>query len=142
MTLNRDAIERNVPHADEMCLLDAVEQWDEGGIVCTAAPPGTSHPLARRGVVPAVASAEYAAQATAVHGALLEGRPAPTGMLAKLSYVAFHARQIPSANGPLTVHATLRGRDASACLYDFEVTCANHPIASGRLMVAFAATST
>ena len=110
--------------------------------MCTAASPDTSHPLARHGVVPAVAAAEYAAQATALHGALLDDRPAPAGVLAKLSHVEFHARHIPVASGPLTVHAKQRGRVASGCLYDFEVNCARHPIASGRLMVAFPPTST
>jgi len=87
-----------------------------------------------------VAAAEYAAQATAVHGALLDGRPAPAGMLAKLSNVKFHSDCIPADGGPLAVRARLLGRGPSGCLYDFEVDCAHHPIARGRLMVAFAAT--
>jgi len=139
VTLDRSAIERSVPHAGEMCLLDAVQQWDASGIVCIAAAPGPAHPLARGGVVPAVAAAEYAAQAAAIHGALLDGGTAPTGMLAKLSNVQFHADCIPADGGPLAVHARLRGRGASGCLYDFEVDCAHHSIAGGRLMVAFAA---
>ncbi len=137
MILDRKAIERSVPHAGAMCLLDAVQHWDAAGIACTAAAPDTSHPLARDGVVPAVAAIEYAAQATAVHGTLLEGRPAPVGMLVKLSHVEFQARRIAAANGPLTVHVTLRARDVFGCLYDFEVNGANHPIARGQLMVAF-----
>lgn len=141
MTLDRNAIERNVPHAGAMCLLDAVEHWDAAGVVCTAAAPAASHPLARDGVVPAVAAIEYAAQATAIHGALLQGRPAPAGMLVKLSHVEFRARRIVAAYGPLTVRATLCALDASGCLYDFEVNGANHPIACGRLMVAFTAAS-
>jgi predicted hotdog family 3-hydroxylacyl-ACP dehydratase len=118
-----------------------VQQWDATDIHCVAAAPSAAHPLARAGIVPAVAAAEYAAQATAMHGALLGGGRAPTGMLAKLSDVALHARCIPAGGGPLTVHARLLGRSASGCLYDFDVDCAHHPIASGRLMVAFTAPS-
>jgi predicted hotdog family 3-hydroxylacyl-ACP dehydratase len=139
MTLDRAAIAQRLPHAGTMCLLDAVQQWDATDIQCVAAAPGAEHPLARAGVVPAVAAAEYAAQATAMHGALLGGGRAPAGLLAKLSDVALHARCIPADGGPLAVHARLLGRSASGCLYDFAVDCAHHPIARGRLMVAFTA---
>jgi predicted hotdog family 3-hydroxylacyl-ACP dehydratase len=139
MTLDRAAIKRSLPHADDMCLLDAVEQWDATDITCVAAAPSAAHPLARGGVVPAVAAAEYAAQATAMHGALLGGHRAPAGMLAKLSNVQFHATCIPAGGGLLAVHARLLGRSASGCLYDFDVNCAHHPILTGRLLVAFTA---
>ena len=139
MTLDRAAIEQRLPHAGEMCLLDAVQQWDATDIQCVAAAPGAEHPLARAGVVPAVAAAEYAAQATALHGALLGGGRALAGLLAKLSDVELHARCIPADGGPLAVHARLLGRSASGCLYDFAVDCAQRPIARGRLMVAFTA---
>ena len=139
MTLDRAAIERSLPHAGAMCLLDAVQQWDETDIHCTAAAPSATHPLARAGVVPAVAAAEYAAQATAMHGALLGAGQAPAGVLAKLSDVALHARCIPADGGPLAVHARLLGRSTSGCLYEFDVASTHQPIASGRLMVAFTA---
>jgi predicted hotdog family 3-hydroxylacyl-ACP dehydratase len=139
MTLDRAAIAGSLPHAGDMCLLDAVQQWDATDITCVAAAPSAAHPLARGGVVPAVAAAEYAAQATAMHGALLGGHRTPAGMLAKLSNVELHAKCIPAGGGLLAVHARLLGRNASGCLYDFEVDCANHPILSGRLMVAFTA---
>jgi len=141
MTLDRAAIERSLPHAGKMCLLDAVMQWDTTHIVCITAPTGAIHPLARGGIVPAVAAAEYAAQAAAVHGALLDGHSAPPGMLAKLSKVELHAKCIPADGRSLAVRARLLARGASGCLYAFEVDCAHHPIASGRLMVAFTESS-
>ena len=70
IVLDRAAIARRVPHAGDMCLLDAVVRWDATAIECHAGVPRERHPLARDGVVPAVAAIEYAAQATAVHGAL------------------------------------------------------------------------
>ena len=139
MMLDRAAIEQRLPHAGAMCLLDAVRQWDATDIECIAAAPGAEHPLARAGVVPAAVAAEYAAQATAMHGALLGGGRAPAGLLAKLSDVALHARCIPTNGGPLAVHARLLGRSASGCLYEFAVDCTHQPIARGRLMVAFIA---
>ena len=141
MMLDRAAIERRVPHAGAMCLLDAVTAMGRG-----------AHRLPRRGaralpirwrataIVPAVAASEYAAQATAVHGALLDGQAAPRdGVLAKLSDVELHSARIPFDAGPLAVRAELLGRGAAGCLYGFDVATERQPIASGRLMVAFTA---
>ena len=96
MMPDRARIEQLVPHAGAMCLLDAVTQWDAAQITCSSHEPGASHPLARDGVVPAIAAAEYAAQATAVHGALLDGAGQPrAGMLAKLMDVDLHSACFP-----------------------------------------------
>lgn len=139
MMPDRHAIERMVPHAGSMCLLDAVTAWDAGHIACSAAGPGATHPLARAGCVPAIAACEYAAQATAVHGALLDDSHEPrAGMLAKLMDVHLHSPWIPAGAGPLAVRAELLSRSAAGCLYAFDVAGAGAPVASGRLMVAFA----
>ena len=136
--LDRAAIERRVPHAGTMCLLDAVTQWDAVHIACRAAAPSAAHPLARDGIVPAVVAIEYAAQATAVHGTLLDEQAAPRdGVLAKLSDVELHSARIPFDAGPLAVRAELISRGAAGCLYGFVVATERQPIASGRLMVAF-----
>ncbi|HSH91398.1 MAG TPA: 3-hydroxylacyl-ACP dehydratase [Ramlibacter sp.] len=140
MKVDRAAIERMVPHAGVMCLVDAVIAWDPSQIQCRSDEPGALHPLARNGVVPAIAAAEYAAQATAVHGALLDGANEPrAGVLAKLSDVQLHAASFPRGCGALTIHAQVLGRSEAGCLYSFDVASAIAPIASGRLMVAFAA---
>jgi predicted hotdog family 3-hydroxylacyl-ACP dehydratase len=138
MTLDRAEIQRRVPHAGTMCLLDAVMHWDATHIACVAALPGATHPLAREGTVPAVAAVEYAAQATAVHGSLLDAQAVPrAGVLAKLSEVELHTMCIPAESGSLYVRAELLNYGASGCLYAFEVAGTRQPIASGRLMVAF-----
>ncbi len=138
-TLQRTDIERCVPHAGVMVLLDSVAFWDTTHIVCTAAAPDDEHPLARDGVVSAIAAVEYGAQAAAVHGFLIEQpelhRP---GLLAKLTDVRLHVPRIPSDLGELTVNAQLLSRVAQGCLYDFAVRTADEPVAHGRLMVAFA----
>ena len=140
MKLDRAGIERRVPHAGAMCLLDAVTDWDAQRIECRAAAPGAGHPLARGGIVPAVAAVEYAAQASAVHGALLDGVDAPrTGLLVKLGDVELHASALAADAGGLTVRAELLGRGATGCLYAFVVAAGLRPMANGRLMVAFTA---
>jgi predicted hotdog family 3-hydroxylacyl-ACP dehydratase len=139
MMLDRAGIESRVPHAGAMCLLDAVIQWDATHITCIAAAPSATHPLARNGTVPAIAAIEYAAQATAVHGALLDNQVVPrAGMLAKLSEVELHAVRIPINGGRLNVHAELLNHAAAGCVYAFEVAGMHQRIASGRLIVAFA----
>ncbi|HSV70375.1 MAG TPA: hydroxymyristoyl-ACP dehydratase [Methylibium sp.] len=140
MRLDRAGIERRVPHAGAMCLLDAVIAWDEARIECRAAAPDAGHPLARDGIVATVVAAEYAAQASAVHGALVDEASAPRGgLLVKLGEVTLHAAVLATDPAGLTVRAELLGRSAAGCLYAFDVAAGLRPMASGRLMVAFAA---
>ena len=138
MTLDRAAIERCVPHAGAMLLLDSVARWDDTHIVCSAPPPGADHPLARAGCVAAIAAVEYGAQAAAIHGFLIEQPSAHRpGLLAKLTDVQLHVPHIPCDLGPLRVDAQLLSRVAEGCLYEFDVQSVNGSIAQGRLMVAF-----
>lgn len=140
MSLDRAVIERCVPQRGSMCLLDGVTAWDAQRIDCWAAAPGAGHPLARGGSLPTVAAVEYAAQATAVHGALLEpGTGARPGLLVTLAEVELHGDAIALDGGPLAVRAERVSRSAGGCLYDFEVRDASRLLARGRLMVAFTA---
>jgi predicted hotdog family 3-hydroxylacyl-ACP dehydratase len=138
MMPGRERIEQLVPHAGAMCLLDAVTGWDASTIECTAAGPGASHPLARAGGVPAIAAAEYAAQATALHGALLDcASESRGGALAKLVDVEL-GRPYFSGSHSVSVRAEMLGRLAAGCMYAFEVSSGEDAIARGRLIVAFA----
>jgi len=135
--LNRAEIECRVPHAGAMCLLDTVTHWDATSIAGEAAAPTHEHPLARGGGVPAVAAVEYAAQATALHGCLLDDMSTPrAGMLAKLNDVELAPGFI---RGALSVRAELLSRAASGCMYSFSVHDQETCRARGRLLVAFAA---
>ena len=135
--LNRAQIMRRVPHAGAMCLLDAVTHWDAAHIVCRASAPTPDHPLARDRVVPAVAAVEYAAQAAAVHGSLLDATDTPReGMLAKVSDLELATGAL---SGALTIRAELESRVASGCLYGFSVHDGDACCARGRLLVAFQA---
>ena len=139
MKLDRRAVEALVPQSGAMCLLDAVEDWDSEQITCTAALRLQDHPLARAGSVPGVIACEYAAQATAVHGALLDGAGSPrAGMLASLVDVQLHCASFPRQPSEVVVHARLRSRTDAACLYAFDVASGGSAIAEGQLMVAFA----
>ncbi len=137
MRLDHAAIAQRVPHAGTMCLLDSVLDWDSRIIECEATEPGPAHPLAREGRLPAIAAAEYAAQATAVHGALLDGvDEARPGMLAKLSGLELGADPVPLDGGRLAIHCELLGRTDAGSQYSFLVCNARGLLASGRLIVA------
>ena len=136
--LTHTQIRSCIPHEGAMCLLDTVESWDVNRIVCQAAPPTADHPLARGPSVPAIVAVEYAAQAAAVHGALLDKSDQPRrGVLAKLADVELADVVLGASGGRLVVHAELMSRADSGCMYRFEVTEQHVCIARGRLTVAF-----
>jgi predicted hotdog family 3-hydroxylacyl-ACP dehydratase len=136
--LTRAQIEVRIPHAGSMFLLDRVVRYDERRIVCEAAAPTAEHPLARAQGLPAIAAVEYAAQAAALHGALLDGNSEPRhGMLAKLSEVELTEGWLEAASSALTVHAELLVRGASGCMYSFTVHDEQGWGARGRLLIAF-----
>ena len=138
MYLNHADIERLLPQKDAMCFLNAVTDWDSENICCCAAPPDAGHPLMRGGKVSAVVAVEYAAQATALHGALLDAATHPkAGMLVKLREVELHRAWFPDSKSPLTVHAKLLSRAAGGCSSSFKVGSTGQPVASGSLLVAF-----
>ena len=77
----RVEIERLIPHAGGMCLLERVLAFDDSGLHAQSeAHRDPAHPLRRDGRLSALHLCEYGAQAMAVHGGLLaalEGRSAP-----------------------------------------------------------------
>ncbi|SCC92600.1 putative 3-hydroxylacyl-(Acyl carrier protein) dehydratase-like protein [Thiomonas sp. X19] len=65
-------IAAHIPHQGSMCLLDAVLRWDAQHIVCSATSHrDASNPLRQFDRLGAACGIEYAAQAMAVHGALV-----------------------------------------------------------------------
>jgi predicted hotdog family 3-hydroxylacyl-ACP dehydratase len=142
--LARDAIAARVPHAGPMCLLDEIVSWDAQHIECTAfvqhrSDSQTAHPLSQDGRLPATAAIEYAAQAMALHGRLMQEQAASAaaparGFLAGLRSVRLHCRWITPASPLLTVRVTRFAGDEVQVLYDFEVRAAA-PIAQGRAVV-------
>lgn len=138
MNLNPADIERLLPHKGAMCFLDAVTDWDSENICCSATAPGAGHPLMRSGKVSSLMAVEYAAQATALHGALLDAATSPqAGMLATLRNVDLHCMWFPVNKNALTIHAKLISRTVGGCSYSFKVASKHQPIASGYLLVAF-----
>jgi predicted hotdog family 3-hydroxylacyl-ACP dehydratase len=144
-TLTRGEIERRIPHKGTMCLLDAVVAWDESSITCQAGSHrAADHPLRARGRLGAACGVEYAAQAMAVHGALIAenhdgadagGPPPRAGYLAGLRGVDLHVERLDTVPGPLTVHAKRITGDQNTVLYSFTVNDDSRALVSGRAVV-------
>lgn len=138
VNLNRKDIELMVPHTGNMFLIDSVVDWNPNSIVCQGSCNNFNHPLRRNGVLPTTAAIEYAAQATAVHGCLLNGtRTSIPGFLAKLTNISLASDEIDNSENPLNIFAQLISRTEKGCIYKFEVRGTFHPIVSGQLMIAF-----
>lgn len=134
-----------VPHAGAMVLLDRVETWDAGGVLCRASShldPG--NPLRRAGRLAGCCGLEYAMQAAALHGALLAGgEPQRAGYVASLRGVVLHPallardRLDDPALGDLRVEARLERQEASGLVYALGVSAADGtPLLSGRASIA------
>ena len=144
-TLNRDGIARRIPHQGRMCLLDSVLAWDPEQIHCQAdSHREADHPLRAHGRLGAACGVEYAAQAMALHGALVaEGLaggsatapPPRAGYLASMRSVTLHVERLDTIAGPLTVTAERITGDDNTVLYSFTVQAGAQPLLEGRAVV-------
>ncbi len=143
-SLNKSEIAARIPHSGPMCLLDCVLSWNSETILCEATNHrDTDHPLARDGMLDAMAAIEYAAQAMAVHGALIaENSAAITndsspkmGYLASVRDVMCAIPFLHELTSPLRIEATRIAGEETRVLYEFSVTSGEQMCAQGRAAV-------
>ena len=139
--LDRAAIAARIPHTGKMCLLERVVDWDERTIRCVAiSHRNTDNPLRESDGLPVWAGIEYAAQAAAVHGALIDPRSAPrAGVLAALRDVNATCDWLNNIDGELLLAATLLHSDVAGGIYRFEVQANNDLLLSGQFTLMFPA---
>lgn len=128
-----------IPHAGDMCLLDAVISFSDERIHARSHRHAlASHPLRSARGLHAVHLAEYGAQCMAVHGALLARARGETdvrqGRLVSLRDVVLNVEYVETAE-PLEVHAERLYGDASGAQYAFQVLQGDTLLASGRAAV-------
>jgi len=125
-----------------MCLLDRLDAWTDERIICSAiGHRDPRHPLRTRRGLLAPAAIEYAAQAMALHGALLApaGRQAP-GYLASVRGVRLAAARLDQVDGRLIVRAERLAGSERQILYRFRVSGADDiELADGRATVVLGA---
>ena len=121
-----------------MCLLDAVLEWSQDAILCRAVSHlDPANPLRAAGRLGAAAGIEHAAQAMAVHGALLAGAQAPPrrGYLASVRGVALHVARLDDLAGALEVRAERLSGDGNHVLYRFSLAHDGRCLLEGRAAV-------
>ena len=139
MQLDRRWIAAHIPHTGKMCLLDAVLSWDATRIECrTSTHRDVDNPLRSHGRLGCACGVEYAAQAMAVHGALVAGRAgAPAaGYLVGLRRVLLNVARLDDIETDLLVSGERIDGDATIVLYQFSVHNEVRSFLSGRATVA------
>lgn len=139
--LDRPWIESHIPHQGRMCLLDEVLSWDAVRIKCRA----TSHrlednPLRAHGRLGAACGVEYAAQAMAVHGAIMartSGTPAHTGLLSSIRNLVLRVTRLDDLDTDLIASAERLAGDEGSTLYEFTVSSGGRELLSGRAGIVF-----
>lgn len=127
-----------------MCLLDTVLEWSETAITCRAiSHTQPNNPLRAAGRLGAANGIEYAAQAMAIHGALLansDDQPRQ-GYLTSVRSVQLHVARLDDLPGELTVQAERLSGDANNILYQFAVSHAGCCLLEGRAAVVLDASA-
>jgi predicted hotdog family 3-hydroxylacyl-ACP dehydratase len=137
--LDKAGVAALIPHAGSMCLLDTVEEWTAERIRCTSLTHcDPNNPLRKNDALAALHLVEYAAQAMAVHGALLAANGPQPGMLGVLRDVRLYVERIDDLRSPLLVTATRRLARADGLIYDFNAEVHGSPnrlLSEGRISV-------
>jgi len=149
--LDHQWIEQHIPHKGRMCLLDEVLSWDAAHIRCrSSSHRAADNPLRAHGRLGAACGIEYAAQAMAVHGALVAAS-APlastvstsirssigeaVGYLASVRNVVLHVTRLDDLESDLIAAAERITGDGRTVLYEFSVWGAVRLLLSGRASI-------
>ena len=137
--LDRNWIASRIPHQGSMCLLDAVEAWDEETIRCRASSHhAADNPLRAHDRLGSACGIEYAAQAMAVHGALqaLPDQTAPkAGFLVSVRGVKMEVARLDDIADDLIVEANCIMSSENNILYQFRISTGDRMLLEGRAAV-------
>lgn len=137
--LDHAALAARLPHAGRMCLLDRVLRWDDRNICCVAiSHRDIDNPLRDVGGLPALAGVEYAAQAAALHGALLNDDAVPrSGVLGALKNVTIGRPWLHDVTEEIVVETTLLYSDPAGCIFTFAVFAGEDRLLSGQFTLMY-----
>ena len=137
--LNHAWIAAHIPHQGNMCLLDKVSSWDAQHIRCTAGSHRLlNNPLRCRDQLSTACGIEYAAQAMAVHGALLAcptSEPPRTGFLLSIRGTQLHRLRLDDLDADLDIEALCIHSSDANILYEFTLQAAGQLVLNGRAAV-------
>jgi predicted hotdog family 3-hydroxylacyl-ACP dehydratase len=139
MLKDRDWIAAHIPHQGSMCLLDGVLEFDATQIRCVSrAHRDPRNPLRAHDRLAAVCGIEFAAQAAAVHGALLQaesGTAPRAGFLAALRDIQLHVGRLDDIEEDLVASAERTGGDAATVLYELTLSAGGRTLLAGRTTI-------
>jgi predicted hotdog family 3-hydroxylacyl-ACP dehydratase len=143
--LNHAWIESHIPHQGTMCLLKNVVTWNQHEIECIAdSHRSLDNPLRAHQQLGIACGIEYAAQAMAVHGALLapaDSEKSKVGYLVSVRGVNLFVTRLDDIDTDLLITATCVMASESNMLYQFTVTANNKLLLEGRAAVVLNADS-
>jgi predicted hotdog family 3-hydroxylacyl-ACP dehydratase len=126
MPLERIEIEKLIPHAGAMVLLDRIIDWGPASIICsTESHLRPDNPLRRDGLLPATAGIEIAAQAMAVHAGLTSDGLQRRGLLGSLRDVQLNCDRLDTCQSALLVSVNLLSAIGEGRIYSFSVDAAH-----------------
>lgn len=134
MKIDRNWILAHIPHQGNMCLLDHVVSWDSERMIAIAhSHLQTGNPLRAHDRLGAANGIEYAAQAMAVHSALLatsqsasqpdrQEMARPTaGFLASVRSTVLHVSRLDDIAEALQIEVICTHSESNLILYQFAV---------------------
>ncbi|MBV9914515.1 MAG: hypothetical protein JOZ93_18190 [Sinobacteraceae bacterium] len=140
MSLTREWIESHIPHRGTMCLLEEVLSWDATHARCRSSTHRrVDNPLRAYDRLGAACGVEYAAQAMAVHGALMaerSGSTAAPGMLASVRNVQLHVERLDDIAADVIAAVQWLAGDAHTTLYEFSIAADGRVLLTGRAAIA------
>lgn len=132
-------IASHIPHQGSMCLLESVLAWDQEKIECRAnSHRALDNPLRAHGQLGVACGIEYAAQAMAVHGALLAPKDSTrpkVGYLVSVRGVSMTVTRLDDIHADLLIVATCIMASESNMLYQFAVSANDQLLIQGRAAV-------
>jgi len=122
-----------------MRLLQAVERWDESSITCWASSHRDfANPLRHRGLLPAVAGLEYAAQAMGVHVGLVGHTTRTEGVIGYVGGVrdlVLAVERLDDLPDDFCIEARRLTEGANSVMYQFRITAGAHEVMTGRASI-------
>jgi predicted hotdog family 3-hydroxylacyl-ACP dehydratase len=119
-----------------MCLLDEVMEHDAGHVRCrTGTHRAVDNPLRSHGQLGIACGIEYAAQAMAIHGALVHAERSVAGFLASVRDVRFMASRLDDIETDLMCSIAHVAGDGLSAMYRFTVAAEQRILLQGRASV-------
>jgi len=139
MLIEKNELCSLIPHAEAMCLLDEILEWDENYVLCqTRSHLLNDNPLRCEAGLSAIQGIEYGMQSMAVHGGLLareKNESAPPGFAAALRQIQCNVEWLHVYDQPLQVSSRALVLDAGSYIYQFDIKCEQQTLLQGRATI-------